>query len=268
MPHLTRAARASVGPVLALLLLAGCTPDDQGTNIDPAQVDAVRAPDNGACRRLSPADVAMPSNATVTVDCTDKHSAETYAVGTLPAEFDKAAYDDKAVGRYAYQTCSSAFEEFLGADESLAMRTIVSWVWFRPSEPAWEKGARWYRCDVIGGGAQTKKYVDLPTTARGLLQKRPDTWMACVNGPSVNGLKTSCDRPHTWRAVTTIKLGQAADPYPGDRAVEARTEDFCSDSVGAWLNYPVDYDFGFTWFKEGEWSAGNRRSICWARTDQ
>jgi hypothetical protein len=68
--------------------------------------------------------------------------------------------------------------------------------------------------------------------------------------------------------VTTIVLGKADDDYPGDRLVEVRTRDFCSESVGAWLNYPVDYDYGYTWFHEAEWKAGNRRSICWAKTDQ
>ncbi|CUR54258.1 conserved hypothetical protein [metagenome] len=268
MPDLTRAVRAVVLPLLAVLFLAGCSRDDQGRNIDPSQVDSLTAPDDGACRRLTPADVAMPSNATRTVDCTSAHTAETFAVGDLPPAFEDAAYGDDDLGRFAYRTCSAAFQKFLGADESLAMRTVVSWVWFRPSKPAWTKGARWYRCDVLGGGAQTKTYVDLPATAQGLLATRPDAWLACVDGPSVTGLKIGCDQPHTWRAVTTIKLGAADDPYPGDRVVESRTSDFCSDSVGAWLNYPVDYDYGYTWFKAGEWSAGNRRSICWARTDQ
>ena len=36
--------------------------------------------------------------------------------------------------------------------------------------------------------------------------------------------------------------------------------------VGAWMNYPVDYEFGYTTFHEAEWKAGNRRSVCWART--
>jgi hypothetical protein len=66
--------------------------------------------------------------------------------------------------------------------------------------------------------------------------------------------------------VTTIVLGGTGDPYPGDRVVESRTRDYCSNSVGAWLNYPVDYKFGYTWFHAAEWKAGNRRSICWAQT--
>ena len=63
-------------------------------------------------------------------------------------------------------------------------------------------------------------------------------------------------------------LGKPSDPYPGDRLSEVRTRDYCSGSVGAWMNYPVDYDYGYTWFHEAEWKAGNRRSICWAKTDQ
>ena len=107
-----------------------------------------------------------------------------------------------------------------------------------------------------------------PTTARGLLEGKPkDKWLVCVNGDSVQSApKIPCTEPHVWRAVTTIKLGQPEDPYPGDRLVEVTTRDYCSDSVGAWLGYPPEYDFGYTWFHEAEWKAGNRRSVCWAKT--
>ena len=63
------------------------------------------------------------------------------------------------------------------------MRTVVSWAWFRPSEKAWDDGARWYRCDVVGGGEQSEEFVELPETAQGLLQGRPnDRWLVCVDG--------------------------------------------------------------------------------------
>jgi hypothetical protein len=266
-----RLGRACLPLALAgLLALAGCGADEaQGSNPDPDQVDAVEAPELGACRVLTPEDVELPSNATRSVDCEEPHTAETYAVGELPSEFDDADYDDAAVGTYAYRTCSDKFMTFLGGDESLVMRSVVSWAWFRPSQKAWDEGARWYRCDVVGGGDEgDAEYVELPTTAKGLLLKPDDRWLVCVNGASINGEKIRCSEPHTWRAVTTIKLGEAEDPYPGDRLVEVKTRDFCSDSVGAWLNYPVDYDFAYTFFHEAEWEAGNRRSVCWAKTDK
>ena len=150
------------------------------------------------------------------------------------------------------------------------MRTVVSWAWFRPSEKAWDEGARWYRCDVVGGGEESPEFVALPESAKGLLLGRPkDRWMVCATGPSVAGNgKVPCNQRHTWRAVTTIKVGLDTEDYPGDRLVEVKTKEFCSDSVGAWMNYPVDYDFAYTWFHEAEWEAGNRRSVCWARTEQ
>jgi len=253
--------------VAALTLLTACG-EDTDSDVDPQQLNMVETPELGACRVLTPEDVAQPSNATKTVDCAERHTAETYAVGQLPETFDDADYDDDAVGEFAYKTCSTKFQKFLGADESLVMRTVVSWAWFRPSEEAWDKGARWYRCDIVGGGEQSEEYADLPKTAQGLLQGRPkDEWMVCVAGPSVSGApKIPCSEKHDWRAVTTIKVGEPGEEYPGDRLVEVTTRDFCSDSVGAWLNYPIDYEFGYTWFHEAEWEAGNRRSVCWAKT--
>jgi Septum formation len=248
--------------VLAALVLVGC--GDEKAPVDE------KPPELGACRDLSPDDVEQPSNTAEPVDCASPHTAETYAVGQLPDQFADADWDDEDLGAWAYTTCSKAFMDFLGADDSLVMRTVVSWAWFRPTKDAWDGGARWYRCDVVGGGEQSKDYIDLPTTAKGLLLGRPqDRWMVCADGPTVAGsVKVPCTDPHQWRAVTTISLGEAKDDYPGDRLVEVTTRDFCSKSVGAWLNYPVDYDFGYTWFHQAEWDAGNRRSVCWAKTDR
>ena len=260
--------RLLTAAALALTLTA-CGDDGTDENVDPDQVDAVEAPELGACRNLTPEDVAKPTNATRTVDCAEEHTAETFAVGELPDELADAAYDDPDLGAFAYQTCSKKFQKFLGADESVVMRTVVSWAWFRPSEKAWDEGARWYRCDIVGGGEESKEYVALPETAAGLLSQtpQPDEWMVCVNGPSVQGApKIPCSKTHNWRAVTTIKVGDPDDPYPGDRVVEVTTRDYCRESVGAWLGYPPEYDYGYTWFHEGEWKAGNRRSVCWAAT--
>jgi hypothetical protein len=268
----TRIATAVTLLATLLMALSACSEPTPpaAPGADPTQVDAVEAPRLGACRRLELDDVAAPTNATKVVGCSSKHTAETYAVGELPAELRDAAYDSPEVGKFAYQTCDTGLQKFLGADDSQAMRTILSWAWFRPSEKAWNDGARWYRCDVIGGGEQREALVPLPRTARGILSGRPnDRWVACVDGPSVaDSVKIPCTRPHDWRAVTTIKLGEPADRYPGDRLSEVRSRDFCKKSVQAYLDYPPRFDYGFTWFHEAEWEAGNRRSVCWAKTNE
>ncbi len=256
----------AVSAALLLSALAGCSQGsaeaDGGTSTPPLL---------GACRQLVPEDVGMPSNDSPIVDCSEAHTAETFAVGSFPPSVTEGNdIDSPELGAYIYKTCSDSFEKFLGGDESTVMRSTLTWAWFRPTEDSWDRGARWYRCDVVGGGEQSESLTALPETAQGLLSGRPDDqWMTCVDGDTVAGSpKIPCSEPHTWRAVTTIKLGDEKDPYPGDRLVEVRTRDFCSDSVGAWLNYPIDYDYGYTFFHEAEWKAGNRRSICWARTDQ
>ena len=250
--------------------LAACSTEDQGGDTDPKLVDAVDAPAVGLCRRLTPDDVAQPTNATKAVPCSEEHTAETFAAGDLPAQFDDADYDDPALGTFAYQTCAKAYAAFVGADESLVLRTTLSWAWFRPSKKAWGKGARWYRCDVIGGNSASTEYRPLPQTARDMLAGRPpDRWLSCARGASVGeGEKVPCNQKHDWRAVTTVKLGQPDDTYPGDRVMESRTRSFCATSVKAWLNYPAEFEYGFTFFHKAEWDAGIRRSVCWAKTSE
>ncbi|MEQ6903039.1 septum formation family protein [Nocardioides sp. YIM 152588] len=264
-------ARAAAVLLASLLAVSACGAQPQGGHSDPDQVDSVEQPELGACRVLTPADVRQPANATETVDCAAKHTAETFAVGDLPAGFDDTEYDDEALGSFAYKACTQKFAEHLGADESTVLRTILSWAWFRPSEKAWARGARWYRCDVVGGGdSESAEYRTLPETTTGLLAGRPDDrWMVCAAGSSVaEGVKVPCSRPHDWRAVTTIKLGVATDSYPGDAVAESRTRSFCQKSVSAWLNYPATFDFGYTYFHRAEWEAGIRRSVCWAQTGE
>ncbi|MBF4163401.1 septum formation family protein [Nocardioides acrostichi] len=255
-----------------LLVVAGCSTDDAESD-DPSErtsraaVEA--APEVGSCRDLDADAVAQPSNDSASIDCAEQHTAETIAVEAFPALFDDAAYDDARLGEHVFPVCSKAFQKHLRADDSAVMRTVLSWAWFRPDEQAWDDGARWFRCDLIGGNDALTDYLPLPEKTKKLLEGRPpDEWMVCADGKSMSSTKVVCSQPHTWRAVTTIKVGEEKDPYPGDRIVEVTSRDYCSDSVGAWLGYPDSYDFGYTYFKQSEWDVGVRRSVCWARTHQ
>lgn len=244
-------------------LVAGCAnPLHHDTD-----ADSLTPPTLGTCRNLTAADLTHASNGSDLVACSKAHTAQTFAVGPLPTSTG-SDYQDPRDGKFVYRTCQQAFGAFLGADDSVAMRVQLSWAWFRPSEKAWKRGARWYRCDLVGGPAGATALRDLPTDGKGLFSTSyPDEWMTCARGATVaSGTKVACSEKHGWRAVTTVKIGQPTDPYPGDRIVEVTTRDYCSDSVGGWMHYPPDYDFGYSWFREAQWKAGNRRSICWART--
>ncbi|HSV39830.1 MAG TPA: septum formation family protein [Nocardioidaceae bacterium] len=259
-----RPAAALLSALLVLGTVAAC-----GSESGPS--DLSTPPKTGVCRALVPEDITRSTNDTLPVDCSSPHTAETFLVGTFLGSLAEDDFDDAALGAFVFDACQAGFMKFLGGDESLVKRSTLTWAWFRPSEKGWDSGARWFRCDVIGGGEQSKKFVNLPLTTKGVLLGRPDDqWLTCAEGPTVAGsVKVPCSEPHDWRAISTIVLGKEDDPYPGDHAVEVKTREFCSDQVAAYLNYPVlDYDFGYTWFHEGEWKAGNRRSVCWAKTDQ
>jgi hypothetical protein len=253
------------GVLAATLVLCGCSaPLKRET-----AADKTSPPKLGACYRLTPKDTDAKSNASAPVSCSKPHTSETFAIGELPASTGKT-YASPKHGKWIFPRCEKAFEKFISVDESLAMRVQLSWAWFRPSERGWDKGARWYRCDLVGGPATATSYADLPTTAKGLFRaKPPEEWLTCAQGASVlESKKVACAERHDWRAVSTIKVGGPADAYPGDRFVQVRSRDYCSDAVGAWMNYPVGYEFGYTWFHAAEWQAGNRRSVCWAKTDR
>jgi hypothetical protein len=231
--------------------------------------DRTTPPKVGSCRDLRAADVARPTNSSPTVACSRQHTAQTFWVGSLP-DSTGTSYDDKRHGAFVYAACSQAFRTYLNVDESLAMRIRLSWAWFRPSERGWGRGARWFRCDVVGGPDGATRLGALPTELKGLFTTgQPDTWSSCARGAAfASSTKVACSQPHDWRAISTIKVGQPEDPYPGDRIVQVRSRDLCSDWIGAWSHYPTEYEYAYTWFHEAEWSAGNRRSICWTRTDK
>ena len=241
MPHAVRGVLRAAVATAVLLAFAGCGAEEQGSNVDPDQVDAVEAPNLGACRVLTPDDVKLPSNATKIVDCDEPHTAETFAVGDrCPEELEDAGYDDREIGSFAYQTCSEKFMAFLGADESLVMRSVVSWAWFRPVR------------DGVGRGRpvvplrrrrrrRPERGVRRPPARppRACCSQLDDHWMVCANGPTVNGVGQGpvLRGPHLAGGHHDQARG-ARGEVPGRPAGRGHLADFCSDSVGALAELP------------------------------
>ncbi len=256
----------SLAALCALVLvpvLAGCS-DATAVQVDP--------PETGACRVLDGPLVDADSNDSTVLECSEPHNAETFAVGELPAALHDVPREDRRIGAAAFDVCQPRFVEHLGADTSLARRTVLSWVWFRPSAEQWAAGARWLRCDVVGaevGGDAERRLRPLPARTEGLLAGVPDDeWMACVATETVpDQPRVPCSEPHRWRAATIVRLGKPDTPYPGARLTEVRSRDFCSSSLMGFLGYPATFQFAWTWPQRGEWRTGERTAICWARAD-
>lgn len=251
----------------AIVLIAGLIASLTACGSDPS--NTTKAPLNDLCRNLTLTDLSARTNSTKPVACTTPHNAQTFLVERFPATVG-TKYDAATVGTFAYQTCSPAFESYLGASDSLVLRIQLSWAWFGPTPDAWKRGARWFRCDVVGAPPDLSSLADIPQNLRNLLINIPsDQWLTCATGTLFSQrTEVSCAQPHTWRAVTAVKLGQPADPYPGDHMSQIRANNYCSDAIAAYFNYADTYEFGYTVFHEAEWKAGNRRAVCWAKTAQ
>lgn len=273
VPVLSPALPALLPALLLALLLAGCANDptpSAGKRPAPEERPAL-----GACRVLAPDDLEQATDTSATVPCREPHTAQTFLVGTLPGRTGTDRTDPRH-GGFVHRRCGKAFGDFLGADESRALRTNLTWAWFRPSDEAWSRGARWFRCDAVGtagatGGAPEGELPRLPTRLEGIFGRAGDSdrWQTCARGARLaDAARVPCSEPHDWRAVTAVKVGTPDEAWPGEKIVRARSRDRCSDWVGAWLHYTPDYDFAYTWFHEAEWQTGNRRSVCWAKTDQ
>ena len=180
-----------------------------------ARAAPLRPPDVGACRvadlrRRGPANERHRARAVH-----QPHTAQTYAVDSLPAAARRTRRTTTPAWRRTPIACApSSSSAFTGADESLAMRTILSWAWFRPSPSAWDDGARWFRCDVVGGGDQSAHYVDLPVTTQDLLAERPtDAWLVCAQGATVDGsVKVPCTDKHQLARRDHDRAGRRRRP--------------------------------------------------------
>ena len=215
--------RAVLVAVLATVAFAGCGTEDQGDNLDPDQVDAVDAPELGACRVLTPEDVAEPDNATKAVDCAEEHTAETFAVGDLPERVRRRGLRRRGARRLG-------LPDLLEAVQGLPRRRREPGDAHRRQlgvVPA-VRGGLGRRRPLVplrrGRRRRAEQGVRRPPDERQGPAPRPPEgrpgWSAPTARPSPARSRCPCTEPHNWRAVTTISLGEPEDDYPGDRLAE------------------------------------------------
>jgi hypothetical protein len=292
----------SLGALLAaLLLLAGCTdagPSPASTGaVEPAaessEADAdsdepsAKAPDAEAgaasrtpppappappgkgCYRLPFSALAEPTSARRPVDCADRHDAQTFHVGTLDLVVDghALAVDAARVVEGLDETCDRRLARFVGGTPEDRRLTRLRAVWFAPTLEQADRGARWYRCDVVAvAGPDRLLRLPPPRRLEGVLDRPAGaSYGLCgTTAPGEPGFeRVICARPHAWRAVSTIALPQARS-YPGAGVVRAAGNDRCRDFVRDLVDDPLSFRFGWEWPTRDQWRAGQRHGFCWA----
>ncbi len=267
--------------VLAVLL-AGCTsspsssdkPAPSASSSSAAASSSAApavpaAPKGAACYRLTPAQLAQPTNDSDPVSCTARHNARTIFVGRLDTVVDghSVAVDSARVQRQLSTTCPRKLAAYVGGSPATRDLSRLNVVWYSPSLEQSDAGADWFRCDVVAFGRE-QQLASLPAggALRGVLS-RPgalDTYGLCgTAAPGARGFeRVICRKTHSWRAFATIGLpgGRA---YPGSAAVRQAGNDDCRGQARARASDSLQFRYGWEWPTREQWLGGQHYGYCW-----
>jgi hypothetical protein len=228
------------------------------------------APKREGCYRLTIAELTRPTNDSKPVSCRSRHSAQTVYVGRLDTVVDghAIAVDSDTVQKQVEHACPQKLAGYLGGTSSERDLTRFRVVWFSPTLAQADRGANWFRCDVVAFARGNILYP-LPGPKR--LHKALDgdkglsTYGLCgTSAPGAKGFqRVICGLHHSWRAFSTIPLA-GGDRYPGESSVSRAGQDTCKSRAQQRSGNSLKYSYGWEWPNQQQWSAGQHYGYCWA----
>ena len=142
-------------------------------------------------------------------------------------------------------------------------------VWFTPTLEQADRGADWYRCDVIALASEGS-LAPLEGRLEGLLGRNP-AWKAtyglCATAePGTEGFeRVACGSPHSWVALSTLPIepGQGGRYPVSTRSATSGTTP-CTDAARQVAEDTLDFQWGYEWPTLEQWRQGRRYGVCWA----
>ena len=273
-PSRRRTTRTRGIALLACVLLGSLTACSSGkpaatssTSATPSVAPAPSAPPPGhACYDLAFADAVKPTSTAQPVACSASHTTATIRVGTIRPVVDGhlLAVDADAIQQQIAGRCRQALARQVGGDEETRRLSRLTVVWFSPSLADSERGALWFRCDLVALAGHDL-LAPLPQATRGILSRDGalDTYGTCgTASPDAKRFqRVMCSRPHAWRARATIDLPPNAT-YLG-KAAGAAADSACHDVDTKLAADSLKLHWSFEWPTRDEWDAGQRYGICW-----
>nr|WP_246283943.1 septum formation family protein [Nocardioides perillae] len=248
---------------------SGASPEagDAGAAGSAATGDAPVAPRpaTGACYALTYAEAVAATTEAAPVACRGDHTARTVAVGALPLVVDGhlLAVDSARARAAPAQRCPDRVADFLGGSRDDLRLSMLRAVWFSPTLAQADRGADWFRCDVVAL-AGDEQLAPLEGRLAGVLA-RPAGAAYAVCGTAEPGTagfeRVVCSRPHRWRAVSVVELDGRR--YPGEAAVREAGQAPCEAAGRAEAADPLDFRWGWEWPTRAQWEAGTTWGLCW-----
>jgi len=263
--------------VVAATAVAGCSgeekkeepsaPETTTPTPPPTAGPPPPAPEDGACYLLSFRQALAPTAAAKPTACKDPHTSETYAVGTLDTLVDGhlLAVDSDRVQEQVAAACPDELPRFLGGDQESLRLSMFRPVWFTPTVAQSDRGANWYRCDVVVV-AGDKELAEPDSSLEGALDDdavRERYAMCGTAAPDDDDFeRVICSADHSWRAIQVVPYEPGE--YPGETAVKEQLESPCEDAGLDAADDPLDYQWGYEYPTEAQWEMGQTYGLCWA----
>jgi hypothetical protein len=267
-----------VGALLGLMgTLAACSSGTPGASSSatsvgtPASSPATAAPPPAApparaCYNLSFAQAEEPTSTAAAVSCTSRHTAATIRVGTTRPVVDGhlLAVDSDTVQQQIAADCRARLAGQVGGSEEARRLSRLVVVWFSPSLADSDRGATWYRCDVVALAGHDR-LAPLPRSTRHLLDAAGalDRWGTCgtASPAAARFQRVICSQRHSWRARSTIDL-PARTRYLAAGATAAANAT-CHDVEARLASDILKLEWSFEWPTRDQWKAGQRYGYCW-----
>ncbi|UMG92902.1 septum formation family protein [Nocardioides sp. TF02-7] len=233
-----RAARAVVGVLLAVAL-AGCSgseeeqPPDPVPTPPPTAAEPPAPPPDGACYRLTFDEALAPAVAGEPVRCNRPHTSETYEVGRLDLLVDGhlVAVDSARAQAQVAETCPAALADFVGGSLADLRLSMVRPVWFTASVEESDRGADWFRCDVVvvAGDGELARLTESLEGALSRSADRDRLAMCGTAAPDDRGFeRVVCSARHSWRAIEVVPFPDG--DYPGAAAARELGRTQCEEA--------------------------------------
>lgn len=277
--------RSLVTLATSVLLLVGCTPGDapntapspdapasttspvEGPSTSEAP-DAPERPEEAACYRFDYEELAQTTTDREPVRCGRRHNAVTLHVGRLDRVADGGSVESARVQQRVAGECDRRLSRYLGGSGSTRRLSRFHAVWFLPTVLDAERGADWYRCDVVAFAAKGElAQLPRPRRLEDVLDRPRALATYGLCGTAAPGsprfARVICSHRHSWRAVSTIRI-RGAEKYPGARAVRKAGDETCRDRVRRLSGSPLRFRYGWEWPTRQQWQHGQRHGYCWA----
>ncbi|MFL6160041.1 MAG: septum formation family protein [Marmoricola sp.] len=264
------------GALLVLVLLlavAGCSGGGQekpassssaaGTTTNAAPSPAPRV---GACYVLDVRAALRATSSLAPVSCSRRHTAVTVSVGRVQPVLDGhlLALDSTRVQSQIADRCLRSVDAYVGGSTGRQRLSRVQAVWFNPTPPQADRGALWYRCDLVVSSG-TRAFAPLPRTTKGLLEPAGamNRWGTCgtASPSSKHFQRVLCSAGHTWRARTTTTLPRGT-AYLSAKATKAANSR-CRDVAAHLSPNSTKLRWAFEWPNRDQWRSGQRYGFCW-----